>query len=51
MFAPDRRLMHCRFHIKDEIKAAGIEATKANRLYVEKPETSQRGQRLDLELV
>jgi hypothetical protein len=31
-----------RFQIKDEIKAARIEATKAYRQYVEEPKTSQR---------
>jgi hypothetical protein len=30
------------FQIKDEIKAARIEATKAYNWYVEEPKTSQR---------
>jgi hypothetical protein len=42
MFAPDHRLKSCRFQIKDEIKAARIEATKAYILYVEELKTSQR---------
>ncbi len=36
--------------IKDEIKAARIEATKAYNTYVEELKTNQRRYRLDLEL-
>jgi hypothetical protein len=39
-----------RFQIKDDIKAARIEATKAYRSYVEEPKTSQQRCRFDLEL-
>ena len=39
-----------RFQIKSDIKAARIEATKAYRQYVEEPKTSQRRERLELEL-
>ncbi len=38
-----------RFQIKDDIKAARIEATKAYGQYVEEPKTSQRRCRFDLE--
>lgn len=39
-----------RFQIKDEIKAARIEATKRITSYVEESKTSQRRRRIDLEL-
>ncbi|MFZ3209754.1 MAG: hypothetical protein WA140_13140, partial [Geobacteraceae bacterium] len=39
------------FQIKDAVKAARIEATKAYSQYVEEPKTSQRRGRFDLELV
>jgi len=39
------------FQIKDAVKAARIEATKAYNQYVEEPKTSQRRGRFDLELV
>jgi hypothetical protein len=39
-----------RFQIKDDIKAARIEATKAYSQYVEEPKTSQQRRRFDLEL-
>ena len=39
-----------RFQIKDEIKAARIEATKAYTQYVEEPKTSQRRGGFDLEM-
>jgi|AGTN01.3.fsa_nt_gi hypothetical protein len=38
------------FQIKDDIKAARIEATKAYRQYAKEPKTSQRRCRFDLEL-
>jgi hypothetical protein len=38
------------FRIKDDIKAARIEATKAYKQYVEEPKTSQRRCRFDMEL-
>jgi hypothetical protein len=38
------------FHIKDALKAVGIEATKAYKQYVEKPKTSQRRERFDMEM-
>jgi hypothetical protein len=34
--------MSFRFQIKDDIKAARIEATKAYKQYVEEPKTSQQ---------
>jgi hypothetical protein len=40
-----------RFKIKDDIKAARVEATKAYRLYVEEPKTSPRKCRFDLEFI
>jgi len=39
------------FQIKDAIKAARIEATKAYKQYAEEPKTSQRRWGFDLELV
>jgi hypothetical protein len=39
------------FQIKDAVKAARTEATKAYNQYVEEPKTSQRRGRFDLELV
>jgi hypothetical protein len=39
-----------RFQIKDDIKAARTEATKAYSQYVEEPKTSQQRCRFDLEL-
>jgi hypothetical protein len=38
-----------RFQIKDDVKAARIEATKACRQYVEEPKTSRQRCRFDLE--
>ena len=38
------------FQIKDDIKAARIEATKTYYSYVEEPKTNQRRCRFDLEL-
>jgi hypothetical protein len=38
------------FQIEDAIKAARIEATKAYNKYVEKPKTSQRRGRFDMEM-
>jgi hypothetical protein len=38
------------FQIKDAVKAARIEATKAYSQYIEEPKTSQRRGRFDLEL-
>ena len=38
------------FQIKDEIKAARIEATKAYKQYVEEPKTSQQRGRFDMEM-
>jgi hypothetical protein len=39
------------FQIKDDIKAARIEAARRTNLYVELPKTSQRREGLDMELV
>ncbi|MFZ3209119.1 MAG: hypothetical protein WA140_09840 [Geobacteraceae bacterium] len=39
------------FQIKDAVKAARIEATKAYSQYVEEPKTSKRRGRFDLKLV
>jgi hypothetical protein len=38
------------FQIKDDLKAARIEAARRTEVYVEQPKTSQRREGLDLEL-
>jgi hypothetical protein len=50
MLSAFSHLLLFRFQTKDDIKAARIEATKAYRLYVAEPKTSQQGCRFDLEL-
>jgi len=40
----------CQFQIKDDLKAARIEAARRTEMYVEQPKTSQRREGLDMEL-
>jgi hypothetical protein len=40
----------CQFQIKDDLKAARIEAARRTEVYVEQPKTSQRREGLDMEL-
>jgi len=42
--------MYYQFQIKDDLKAARIEAARRTEEYVEQPKTSQRREGLDMEL-
>jgi len=43
-------IQHYQFQIKDDLKAARIEAARRTKEYVEQPKTSQRREGLDMEL-
>jgi len=50
MFWDSATCLYYQFQIKDDLKAARIEAVRRTEEYVEQPKTSQRREGLDMEL-